>query len=670
MGPEMANSRGLEVEVVRLQLDRILSSSVFATARRSKMLLRYVVERSLAGSPPKEFEIAVEVLGRGAEYDPEVDATVRVEAGRLRNRLREYYDTAGEQDPIFIDVPKGGYGAVFASRESASKTLVPESEQPSHPELTASAISSPQLAASPEAASQAKQLEFQSRWAWRSEWFRLPSLKGWAKWLIAAGFFITLAAAILAWHNGRNRPAVSPIRSLAVLPLQNLSGNQQEEYFSDGLTDALITELAHTPGLRVVSRTSIMQYKGNRKSLQQIASELDVDAVVEGSVVQSGNRVRITAQLIDARENRHLWAQSYEEPITDILILQDNVVREITLQTQAALTPRGGSVQPQRINPAAYDAYLRGLYFLNQRDVAKSVIYFKQAVALDSTYAVAYARLAEALITQGVGSGGARPQEQSEALAAAKKAIELDPDSGEAYAALGFVETNFGKDWQAAGRDLEKGILLSPGNSLAEMYYSIYLDAMARPEDAVSHMRRALQLDPRSFLMNRQLGSTLYFARHYDEALFYLNRAVEMEPTRASYARAWISRSYELTSRLDDAERTDLQQLNATFTEAELARLSIAYQRGGWKAYHAAKINLIGRQPTNGCSLYEVGESYMRLGDTDRAFSWLGRGIEAGCMWADSLPVDPLLDTIRSDPRFPDLLKMAHLGNVPSAPVM
>ena len=634
------------------------------------MLLRYVVERSLAGSAPKEFEIAVEVLGRGGEYDPDVDATVRVEAGRLRNRLREYYDTAGEQDPIFIDVPKGGYGAVFVSREAASKTLVPGSEDPSHPGLTARAISSDKLPASPEAASQVKQVGLQSGWVLPSERSWLLSLKGWAKWCIAAAVVVTLTAVTLSWHAGRKRPAVGPIRSLAILPLQNLSGNQQEEYFVDGLTDALITELAHTPGLRVVSRTSIMQYKGNRKSLQQIASELDVDAVVEGSVVQSGNRVRITAQLIDARDDRHLWAQSYEEPITDILILQDNVVREITLQTQAALTPRGGRVHAQRINPAAYDAYLRGLYFLNQRDIEKSVTYFKQAVALDSTYAVAYAGLAEALSTQAVSGGGARPQEQSEALAAAKNAIVLDPESGEAYAALGLVEINFGKDWQAAGRDLEKGISLSPGNSLAEMYYSIYLDAMARPEDAVSHMRRALQLDPRSFLMNRHLGTTLYFARHYDEALFYLHRAVEMEPTRADYALGWITRSYELALRWDDAERTDLQQLALTFTEAKLARLSMAYQRGGWKAYQAAKIDLIGRQPTNGCDLYEVGESYIRLGNPDRAFSWLGRGIEAGCFLADSLPVDPLLDAIRSDPRFPDLLKMAHLGNVPNAPAM
>jgi TolB-like protein/Tfp pilus assembly protein PilF len=481
---------------------------------------------------------------------------------------------------------------------------------------------------------------------------------------------ITFGLMFSSWFTARRIHANRPVLSLAVLPLQNLSGNPNEEYFADGMTDALITELAHTPNLRVVSCTSVMQDKGKKKPLRQVASELGVDAVVEGSIVRSGDRVRITAQLIDVRDDRHLWAQSYEEPIIDILTLQDKVVREITLQTQAALKPGRERVHAERINPAAYDAYLRGLYLLNQRDIDKSVTYFQQAVALDSTYAGAYAGLAEALTTQALGRGSAQAHEQSQALAAAKRAIELDPESGEAYAALGLVEINFEKDWQAAGRDLEKGLALSPGNTLAEMQYAIYLDAMARPEEAVSHMRRALQLDPRSFLMNRHLGSTLYFARHYDEALFYLQRAIEMEPTRAEYAQAWIARCYELSLRLDDAERTDLQLLAGRIPEAKLAPLRLAQQRGGWKAYQIARVNLIGKQPRNGCDLYEIGESYIRVGKPDQAFSWLGRGIEAGCFWADSLPVDPLLDALRSDPRFPDLLRMAHLGNFSKAAAM
>jgi TolB-like protein/Tfp pilus assembly protein PilF len=666
----MVNGNKLDVDTdaVRLELDRIVSSSVFSAARRSKMLLRYIVERSLAGSVPKEFEIAVEVMERGADYDPEVDAAVRVEASRLRYRLREYYATTGHDDPIFIDVPKGGYGAVFVSR--GARTSASEKEYPSHQTLAPSATANPQLLNSPGPELEVVEMRPETGQVSQNEWLWLQSLKRSGRWWVGIGVAVTVIAAVFSWHAGKKRPAVGPIRSLAVLPLENLSGNAQEEYFVDGLTDALITQLAHTPDLRVVSRTSVMQYKGNRKPLRQIASELDVDAVVEGSVVRSGNRVRITAQLIDVRDDRHLWAQSYEEPIVDILILQDKVVREITLQTQAALKPGRERVHAERINPAAYDAYLRGLYFLNQRDIDKSVAYFQQAVALDSTYAIAYAGLAEALTTQGLNDGIAGPHEQSQALASAKRAIELDPESGEAYAALGLVEINFEKDWQAAGRDLEKGIALSPGNSLAEMQYSIYLDASARPEEAVSHMRRALQLDPRSFLMNRHLGVTLYFARHYDEALFYLQRAVEMEPTRAEYAQLWIARSYELTRRLDEAERTDLQLFAITTPETKLARLRLAYQRGGWKAYQTARIDLIGKQPRNGCDLYEIGESYIRLGNPDRAFSWLGRGIEAGCFWADSLPVDPLLDAIRSDPRFPDLLKMAHLEDVSNAATM
>jgi TolB-like protein/Flp pilus assembly protein TadD len=440
-----------------------------------------------------------------------------------------------------------------------------------------------------------------------------------------------------------------------------LSANPNEEYFADGMTDALITELAHTPNLRVVSRTSVMQEKERKEPLRQIASELGVDAVVEGSVVRSGDRVRVTAQLIDARNDRHLWAQSFEEPVIDVLTLEDEVVREIAIQTRAVLAP-SQNVHHEQINPAAYDAYLRGLYLLNERETEKSVIYLRQAVSLDAFYAAAYAGLAEALITEA--AEGRRPAEQSEALAAARRAIQLDPGSGEAYTALGIVELNYGKDWAAAGRDLERSLALSPSNSLAEMQYSIYLDAMGRPEDAVAHMRRAVQLDPLSFLMTRHLGSVLYFARHYDEALFYLHHAIEMEPTKLGYAAGWITRSYEVNHRYDEAVRSDLMDLGTDVAARKLAPLRSAYQRGGWKAYQAARIRLIAGQPRNGCDLYEVGQSYLQLGDRNRAFLWLARGVEAGCYWADSLPVDPLLDDIRSDPRFPELLKGAHLEKI------
>ncbi len=650
----------IDGEQIRLELDRILSSRVFSTAKRSRMFLHYVVERSLLNSAPKEFEIAVEVLGRGADYDPDIDATVRVEASRLRQRLREYYDTAGKTDPILIEIPKGGYGAVFTSREGNTHSPASHAASPLQEKSNATGAGFIRTQVSDSAAVVlAPDLTAAS-----SPTGRTPHSTRRIKVTVGVVVVLAVIAAVVViglWLGKRRLQRVGPIRSLAVLPLQNLSMNANEEYFVDGMTDALITELAHIPNLRVVSRTSVMQEKGNKKPLRQIASELNVDAVVEGSVVRSGDRVRVTVQLIDARDDRHLWAQSYEEQMTDILALQDKLVREIALQAQAALAPSQEKLLSGRIEPGAYDLYLHGLYFLNQREIDKSVSYLQQAVAKDPSYAPAYAGLAEALTTQGVSGGSAHPEEQSKALAAAKHAIELDPGSGEAYAALGLVEINYGKDWAAAGRDLEKAIALSPSDSLAEMNYCIYLDAMDRSEDAVAHMRRALQLDPRSFLMNRQMGVVLYFTRHYGESLTYLQRAIEIEPSRSGYVQGWITPVYEMSFRYDDAERSDLLKLGIRLPAAKLAPLRLAYQRGGWKAYQAARIELIAKQPGNGCDLYEVGESYLRLGDKDRAFSWLARGIEAGCFLGDSVPVQPLLDTIRSDPRFPELLRLAHL---------
>ncbi len=638
----------LDPELIRRQLDRVLASNVFSAAKRSRMFLRYIVERTLLGTPPKELEIAVEVLGRAADYDPDRDATVRVEISRLRSRLREYNDTAGKDDPVYINIPKGAYRAVFDSGKASQVASASATERFSPPPAlitSDSLLSSPQAQGS--AATNLRPPEAQSQTAHLNP-----------KWWI--GIVVVGVLVLITLRASRRSPQTgAPIHSLAVLPLKDLSGTASEEYFVDGMTDALITELAHTLNLRVVSRTSVMQEKGSRKPLRQIASALRVDTVIEGSVVRSGNRVRVTAQLIDARDDRTLWAQSYEEPIGDILTLQDKVVRQIALQTQAALAPRRESIRSRRLDPAAYDSYLRGLYFLNQRNVEKSVTYFQQAVALDSSYAAANAGLAEALATRSVG-GDALLDDRSRALATAKRAIELDGESGEAYAALGLAEI-VNRDWTAAGRDLEKGIALNPSNSLAEMHYAIYLDAMARPEDAVSHMRRALELDPLSFLMNRHLGATLYFARHYQEALWYLQRAEELEPAHFGYVEPWIARCYEMTLHFEEAARADLGNLSAAVPDARLAHLRQAYRHGGWNAYQRARINLIAKNP-NACDSFEVGESYLRLGDSDRALSWLGRGVKEKCFWADSLPVDPILDGIRSNPRFSALLQLARLG--------
>ena len=633
------------------QLDRILRSKTFHLGQRSQAFLRYAVENSLRGNAPKEYAIAVDVLGRDEDYDPAIDATVRVEAGRLRGRLREYYDTEGNDDPIFIDMPRGGYSAVFDFRETHGPGAAPamvEAQRPPAETVSDSKDAVPEAEAG----------------SLRGNVARVDRAPRDRKkfWIAAAG----LAAALVllaVWLIPKRSHAAGPIRSLAVLPLQNLSGDPGQDYFADGITDELITELAQIPSLRVVSRTSVMQDKGNTKSLRQIARELDVDAVVEGSVVRSGDRVRITAQLIDTRDDKHLWARSFEEQISDILTLQDTIAGEIASQAKVMLVPGAKSTRA-RVDPAAYDAYLRGLYFLNLRDVDKSAEYFQQAVNLAPKWAAAYAGLSEALATQGiVGDEKTTERVMPLALAAAQRAIELDPQSGEAYAARAHIETFYVPDWEGAGRDVVRAVQLSPNYALAEVEYAIYLDSMGRPEEAVSHMRRALELDPLSFYVNRHLGSALYFARHYQESLYYLGRAREMEPGRAGLVENWVSWDNEKMGRLNEAMDSDLKELGEAFTKENLEPLRAAFNRGDWRAYQLARIRFLKTHPQNGCLIYELALSYLRTGDHDRAVAAIEKAENQHCVWTYNMKSDPVVDDLRGDPRYPALL--AWVGQTP-----
>jgi TolB-like protein/DNA-binding winged helix-turn-helix (wHTH) protein len=540
---------------------------------------------------------------------------------KLREALADSADS-----PAYIEtIPRIGYRFIGAITEPPP-TLAKEPE---------SRVSETEVLPLPEP------VERKSRW-------RRKRL--WARTLVCA---VTLASlAVWLWQR---RSPTAPIRSLAVLPLENLSGDPNQEYFAEGMTDELITELASIPNLRVVSRTSVMQDKNVGKPLRQIARELDVDVVVEGSVVRLGDRVRITAQLIDAREDRHLWAQSFEDQATDLLSLQDSVAREIATQAKFALAPKPATAA-RPMDPGAQDAYLRGLYFEDRRDPVKSTAYFEQAIAIEPAYAAAYAGLAHALISKGV-MGVAPPEDvMPQAMAAAKRAIEIDPASGEAYTALGAIETVYERNWPAAERDLLRGIALRPNNSVAKTHYAIYLDVMNRPEEAVTQMRRAWKLDPLSFLTNRLLGSALYFARHYDEALHYLQQAAELEPDRADLAQSWMTLVYEKKGMLPEAVKADLFDM----AESYATTMRAAFRSGGWTAYQRARISTLSLQP-EGCFAYEIGLSYLRIGDRDAAIRWLNRAVDQHCVFAQWLKVNPVLDDFRSDPRYHDLLRRAKL---------
>jgi TolB-like protein/DNA-binding winged helix-turn-helix (wHTH) protein/tetratricopeptide (TPR) repeat protein len=482
---------------------------------------------------------------------------------------------------------------------------------------------------------------------------------GHKNWLVAAVcVFVLAVVAMLAL--GRHTLATrflhpdshAAIGSIAVLPLQNLSGDPGQEYFADGMTDELITELARIPKLRVVSRTSVMADKGLSRPLPDIARQLDVDAIVEGSIARSGDRIRITAQLIDGRTDRHLWAQSFEGSASDVLSLQDSVAQQIASQASFVLVP---ALARAPLNPAAHDAYLRGRYFFDKQDFSDSLVYFQQAVGLDPNYASAQAGYASALEANTVFNMATTKQLMPKALAAAERAIQLDPRNGEAYTALGSIETIYEWNWNAAEQNLTRGISLSPSDAVAELKYSVYLDAVGRRQDAITHMRRALQLDPFSFLINVRMGVALYYDRQYDAAIAQLQRAAEMEP-QAGSVEAWMSMIYEQKGDQTQAVQHDLVAFHDFNPHFDHAAFLAIYRQHGWQSYWRARNRPLLHDPASSCAAYLIGLNDLRANESDHAFDSLQRAVDGHCFHVAFVRVDPIFDSIRRDPRYAALV--------------
>jgi TolB-like protein/DNA-binding winged helix-turn-helix (wHTH) protein len=574
--------------------------------------------------------------------------------------LRRQLGDSSRDSKLIETVPTRGYRFIAHVETVLSPATVPSHEsagQPGHPAvLSETSGTAVKTAPIPDSKAVSDPLPETITKTPKAEFLKL----GWV--LLALG--LGLVAVLGLWMRHRRLHAEATIRSLAVLPLDDMSPGKREDYFADGMTDELITELSHIPGLRVVSRTSVMQDKGARKSLAQIAQELNVDAIVEGSVVRSGDQVRITAQLIDARSDKHLWAQSFEGPLGDILSLQDSVAREIALQTSSVLTPdaKAGLSNAKHINPEAYDDYLRGLYFIQRRDGDLAASYFRKAIALEPQYAAANAGLAEALATQFVVDAASNVHLMPVAIEAARRAIELDPYSGEAYTALGAVETTYLYDWNDAEKNLRNGIALSPSSSDAESWYAVYLTSVGRPAEAVNAMRRAVALDPLSFWANRLLGSMLYYSRRYDESLVVLQRSLELAPDKIGFVAGWNSGNYEMLGRYRDAFAADMQEMAGEFSPQDIEPFRSAFEAGGWHGYQQARVKFLLSRSMGQCQMNSVATSYLQFGDVTEAFRWLSSDLESRCgRTVFDLSSDPRLDSIRADPRFTALLHRANL---------
>jgi tetratricopeptide (TPR) repeat protein len=319
-------------------------------------------------------------------------------------------------------------------------------------------------------------------------------------------------------------------------------------------------------------------------------------------------------------------------------------------------------VQNRSINPAAHDAYLRGRYFFGKGDIGHSAEYFQQAITIDPSYASAYAGLADALDAATTFGLGRTDEVMPRATAAARHALDLDPDNGEAHTALGSIETIYDWNWKEADSNLTRGIRLSPSASLAEMKYAVYLDAIGQPDQAVIHMRRALALDPLSFFINRRLGATLYLARDYDVAIQQLQRAAEMEPSQLGAVDNWMSAAYEMKGRKDDAVEHDLVALKNDWPRVDTSALRSIYAHKGWDAYWRAQLQALRPYDQGECASFGTAVIYTRLGDKEDAFSSLNRAVDLRCYAIVWLQTDPRFDSLRSDARYKNLLQRLNLA--------
>jgi TolB-like protein/Flp pilus assembly protein TadD len=460
------------------------------------------------------------------------------------------------------------------------------------------------------------------------------------------------------------------LHSLAVLPLVNLSRSVRQDYFADGMTEALITGLAQIVPLRVISRTSVMRYRNTLKPLAQIGEELGVDAILEGTVFRAGNQVRITVQLLHAPTDRHLWATSYQRPLRDVLALQTDLAEAIADELSSKLNLRRRSQRNiHRSHKAeAHEAYLKGRYAWNQRTeegLQKSIGFYKEAISKDSQYALAYSGLTDSYALLGSRRlGGMVPYEaMRKAKEAATKALRLDPTLAEAHTSLAFVKFQFDWDWKGAEKGFQRAIALNPNSATSRYRYAMYLATMSRAREAKSEMRRAQELDPLSPIICTAHGRLLHFQRKYDSAIEHHRKALAIDPNFVE-AHFNLGMIYEQKSMFPEAISQFRKVIRIAGGGASFwsAGLGHAYGMAGMKNQALKILNQLHKLTSPGSSVspFDIAWVYLGLGQKDAALTWMERALAERCNPLVYQMIEPALDPLRSDPRFQALLR--HIG--------
>ena len=614
-------------ESVRAQLDKILGSNGFAGSERLSRFLRFIVEQALEGNQLKETLLGVEVFGRKPAYDPRLDGVVRVEAVKLRSRLKEYYETEGAGDPVRIDLPRGGYLPCFEAPHIEAPEVVPPPP----------------------------------RRAWWTDWrLIVPPL---ALALLIAGYMIA--------RRPHARSAAPNSSSIAVLPFVNLSSDKENEYFSDGLTDDLIDALTKVRGLRVVARGSAFQFKGKNPDIRVAGRQLNVATVLEGSVQRSGDRLRITAQLSTVADGYHVWSETYDRRLADVFAVQDEISRAIVqaLELRVAGDPGRRLVRSSTEDLEAYNLYLQGRFHLNKwrpEAARKGIDYFQQAIAKDPAYAPAYAGLADCHTWLGVFGWSPAGKAMPQAREAANRALQLDETLAAAHISLGYVKALYDWDWPGARREFRRALELSPGDPDAHFAYSLtYLAPLGRLDEALAEIERARALDPLSPYKITAAGMIDWYRRDYDRAAGQYRKAIELDP--AFYYAYDELRHLECARGRTEAAAAVIQSMRGVFDNVNDTTVrAAAYGRQGRQAEARALVETSIQEYIRlrkfGVSCH-AAEIYAVIGEKDLAIEWLNKAYQERNPLLPYVKVMPSYECLRSDPRFNALLARLGLGN-------
>ena len=611
----------------------ILNSEVVRLSPKAFELLLLLVSRS--GHLVEKAEIK-----RAVWPDTYVDETnIAQHVSLVRRALQE-----GEQEYRFIEtVPRVGYRFVADVREVASEPREMDTGQSSRAEDQGTIHVQP--------------IPNSSRPTRRSSRKKLVAFLA-ALVLVVGGLWL-LRARIMTASSGR-------VESIAVLPLTNMSTDESQDYFADGISEALITDLSKLGSLRVISRGSVMQYKDSHRSLTAIGRTLGVDAIVTGAVFRSGDRVRITAQLTRVADGQNMWAEQYDRGVRDIIGLQNEVATEIAEQIRMKFTPEQSRqfMVAKNSNPEAHEAYLKGRYFWNRRtesDYLTAIKYFEEAIGHDPAYAPAYAGLADsyALLGSFPNSEITRAEAMARAKTAAEEALQLDDSLAEAHTSLAFVKMHYDWDWNGAEREFQRAIQLNPSYANAYHWHAYDLMAMNRMDDAIAELRRARDLDPLSAIMNADLSEALSFAGRYDEALRQGEAAVALDPSfplaHQVLARAYLGKRM-FAEAIREAERAIELAPDSPWMQSYLAQI-LAYD--GRKREARVILKQLRRVVNTASSA--VPAIYAALGDADAMFTELEKlysGREGSLML---LNCEPEYAPYRNDPRFRDLVRRIGL---------